>query len=365
MNNMNIHEKYMNLALNLALKAQGKTSPNPMVGALVVKNGKIVGKGYHEKAGSPHAEVIALDEAEEKSRGAILYVTLEPCAHFGKTPPCVDRIIKSGIKEVIVGMLDPNPLNNGKGIKILKQNKIKVRVGFLENRLKKINEAFIKYITKRMPFVTVKVGQSLDGKTATKSGDSKWITSDKSRVYAHRLRSNYDAIMAGVNTILRDNPKLDTWFYARHPIKIVVDSQLSTPEDANIFAKNRQVIIATLHNLPGQETENRKILAAKARILEIREKEGQINLKDMLKKLAQLEIANILVEGGGTLIGSFFDEGLVDKVLFFISPKIIGGKEALSSVMGRGISRIDKAVKLRHVKLKKIGEDFLVEGYVK
>ncbi|MCX5702720.1 MAG: bifunctional diaminohydroxyphosphoribosylaminopyrimidine deaminase/5-amino-6-(5-phosphoribosylamino)uracil reductase RibD [Candidatus Omnitrophica bacterium] len=364
-NNMNIREKYMNLALRLALKAQGKTSPNPMVGALVVKNGKIVGKGYHEKAGSSHAEVIALDEAEKKSRGACLYVTLEPCAHFGKTPPCVDRIIKSGIKEVMVGMLDPNPLNNGEGIRILKQNKIKVQVGFLENRLRKINEVFIKYITKRMPFVTVKVGQSLDGKIATKSGDSKWITSDKSRVYAHRLRRNYDAIMVGVNTILRDNPMLDTWFYYRYPIKVVVDSQLSTPEDANIFSKNRPVIIATLYNQPGQETDNRRILAAKARILEIKEKEGQINLKDMLKKLAQLGIANILVEGGGTLIGSFFDEGLVDKVLFFISPKIIGGKEALSSIMGRGISRIDKAVKLKDVKLKKIGEDFLVEGYVK
>jgi diaminohydroxyphosphoribosylaminopyrimidine deaminase/5-amino-6-(5-phosphoribosylamino)uracil reductase len=359
------HEYYMNLAIRLALKAQGKTSPNPMVGALVVKNGKIVGKGYHEKAGSSHAEVIALDEAEKKSRGACLYVTLEPCAHFGKTPPCVDRIIKSGIKEVVVGMLDPNPLNNGKGIHILKQNKIKVQAGFLENRLRKINEVFIKYITKRMPFVTVKVGQSLDGKIATKSGDSKWITSDKSRVYAHRLRRNYDAIMVGVNTILRDNPMLDTWFYYRYPIKVVVDSQLSTPEDANIFSKNRPVIIATLYNQPGQETDNRRILAAKARILEVKEKEGQINLKDMLKKLAQLGIANILVEGGGTLIGSFFDEGLVDKVLFFISPKIIGGKEALSSIMGRGISRIDRAVKLKDVKLKKIGEDFLIEGYVK
>jgi len=359
------HEYFMNLAMNLALKAKGRTSPNPIVGALVVKNGRIVGTGYHEKAGLPHAEIIALDEAAAKAKGAILYVTLEPCTHFGKTPPCVDRIIKSRVKEVIVGMVDPNPLNNGRGIKILRQHKIKVQVGFLENELSRINEAFIKYITKRMPLVTVKVAQSLDGKIATYTCDSKWITSDKSRAFSHRLRQNYDAIMVGVNTILRDNPKLDVWFSKRQPIKIVVDSQLSIHECANIFSKNSQVIIVTLPSLPGQETENRKILSEKAKILEVREKAGQINLKDAMKKLAQLEITSILVEGGGTLIGSLFDEGIVDKVLFFISPKIIGGKEAISSVMGKGVVRIDKAVKLKEVKLKRIGEDFLIEGYIK
>jgi diaminohydroxyphosphoribosylaminopyrimidine deaminase/5-amino-6-(5-phosphoribosylamino)uracil reductase len=358
------HEYYMHLAMNLAVRAKGKTSPNPMVGALVIKDGRIVGKGYHEKAGLPHAEVVALDEAGEKSKGASLYVTLEPCTHFGRTPPCVDRIIKSGIKEVIVGMADPNPLNNGRGINILKQHKIKVEVGFLEDKLRKINESFIKYITKRIPFITVKVAQSLDGKIATRTGDSKWITSDKSRAFSHRLRQGYDAIMVGVNTILRDNPRLDAWFSKKQPIKIVVDSQLSTPQDANIFSLNTQVIIATLLVRPGQETENRKILAKKATILEVREKAGQINLKALMKKLAQLEISNILVEGGGTLIGSLFDEGLVDKVLFFISPKIIGGKEAISSVAGGGIAQVDKSIKLKKVKLKRLGEDFLIEGYV-
>jgi diaminohydroxyphosphoribosylaminopyrimidine deaminase/5-amino-6-(5-phosphoribosylamino)uracil reductase len=358
------HQYYMNLALKLALKAKGKTGPNPMVGALVVKNNRIVGRGYHEKAGLPHAEIIALEQAGKSAKGATLYVTLEPCTHFGKTPPCVDRIIRSGIKEVIVGMLDPNPLNNGRGIQILKTHKIKVRLGLLEDKLKRLNEFFIKYITKKIPYVTVKVAQSLDGKIATKSGDSKWITSDKARVYAHGIRRDYDAIMVGVNTILRDNPKLDAWFSKKQPIKIVVDSQLSIPQDANIFLKNSQVIIVTLLTRPGQETENRKILAGKAKILDVKEKAGQINLKDMLKRLAQLGISSVLVEGGGTLIGSLFDEGLVDKILFFISPKIIGGKEAISSVMGRGPARIDKAIKLRDIKLKHIGEDFLVEGYV-
>lgn len=356
---------FMKLCLKLALKAKGRTAPNPMVGALVVKNGRIIGRGYHKKAGLPHAEVIALEEAGKNAKGATLYVSLEPCAHFGKTPPCVDKIIQSGIKEVIVGMIDPNPLNNGRGIQILKQHKIKVRVGFLEDKLRKLNEVFIKYITQRMPFVTVKVAQSLDGKIATKTADSKWITSDKARAYAHRIRQSYDAIMVGVNTILRDNPGLEAWFSKRQPHKIVVDSQLSTPQEANIFSKNSSVIIFTLPVKPGQETENRKILAQKAKIIEVKEKEGQINLKDMMKKIAQLEITNILVEGGGTLIGSLFDERLVDKILFFISPKIIGGKEAISSVMGRGVVRIDRAIKLRDVKLKRIGEDFLVEGYVK
>ncbi len=354
----------MKLAMQQALKAKGRTSPNPLVGALVIKNGRVAGRGYHEKAGMPHAEIIALGEAGSKTKGATLYVTLEPCTHFGRTPPCVEAIIKSGVKEVIVGMIDPNPLNNGEGIEILKRNGIKVQVGFLEKELKKMNEAFIKYITKKTPFVTVKVAQSLDGRIATRTGDSKWITSDKSRIYSHRIRQYYDAIMVGSNTVLRDNPKLDAWFSKRHPIKIVVDSQLSTPYGANIFSKDSRVIIVTLPAKPGQETENRKILSEKAKILEVKEKAGQINLRDMMKKLAQLEITNIIVEGGGTLIGSLFDDGLVDKVLFFISPKIIGGKNAISSVMGDGISRVDKAIKLKDFKITRRGEDCLAEGYV-
>ena len=358
------HSYYMDLAIRLSLKAKGKTLPNPMVGAVVVKNGRIIARGYHKKAGLPHAEIIALDEAGQAAKGAILYLTLEPCVHFGRTPPCINKIIQSGIKEVVVGMIDPNPLTNGKGIQILKEHKIKVRVGILENRIRKINEVFIKYITKKMPYITVKVGQSLDGKIATRAGDSKWITSDASRNYAHKIRKNYDAIMVGVNTVLRDNPKLYALSSGGKIPKIIVDSQLSTSHVANIFLNNSKVFIATIAERPGQETENRKILAQKATILEIKEKEGQVNLRDMMKKLARLEIANILVEGGGTLIGSLFDEGLVDKVLFFISPKIIGGRDAISSVMGRGITHIDKAVKLKETKFKHIGEDLFIEAYV-
>jgi len=365
MNMQKDDEYYMQLALKLALKAKGKTSPNPLVGALVVKAGRIIGKGFHEKAGLAHAEVIALDQAGKKAKGATLYVTLEPCAHTGRTPPCVNRIIQSGIKEVIIGMIDPNPLNNGKGIMLLKQSNIKVRQGVLSGQLHKINESFVKYITTRLPFVTVKVAESLDGRIATYTGDSKWITSDKSRVFAHKMRKDYDAIMVGVNTVLRDNPRLDTWFSAKQPVKIIVDSNLSTPENANIFAQNSRVIIITLPSRPGQETENRKRLFKKAKVIEVKEKSGQINLRDALRKIAQLQITNIIVEGGGTLVGSLFDERLVDKILFFISPKIIGGKDAISSVMGKGVRRVDQAIKLRDLKIRRFGEELLVEAGIK
>ncbi|MFA5200140.1 MAG: bifunctional diaminohydroxyphosphoribosylaminopyrimidine deaminase/5-amino-6-(5-phosphoribosylamino)uracil reductase RibD [Candidatus Omnitrophota bacterium] len=358
-------EYYMGLALKLALKAKGKTSPNPLVGALVVKSGKIIGSGFHAKAGLAHAEAVALDRAGQKAKGATLYVTLEPCAHTGRTPPCVNRIISSGVKEVVIGMIDPNPLNNGRGVTLLKQNNIKVKVGVLSDQLKKVNESFIKYITTKIPFITVKVGQSLDGRIATRTGDSKWITSDKSRAYAHKIRKDYDAIMVGVNTVLRDNPSLNVWFSQKKLIKIIVDSNLSTPENSSIFAGEAQVIIITLPSHPGQETENRKKISAKAKILEVKEKAGQINLRDALKKLAQLGISNIIVEGGGTLIGSLFDEGLVDRILFFISPKIIGGKEAVSSVMGIGIKRIDQAIKLKDLKLKWLGDEILIEAKIK
>ncbi|MFH0917968.1 MAG: bifunctional diaminohydroxyphosphoribosylaminopyrimidine deaminase/5-amino-6-(5-phosphoribosylamino)uracil reductase RibD, partial [Candidatus Omnitrophota bacterium] len=230
-----LDEYYMGLALKLALKAKGKTSPNPLVGALVVKAGKIIGRGFHAKAGFAHAEIVALDEAAKMAKGATLYVTLEPCAHTGRTPPCINRIIGSGIKEVVVGMIDPNPLNNGKGIALLKQSNIKVRVGALGEQLKEINESFIKYITLRIPFITVKVAESLDGRIATRTGDSKWITSDKSRAFAHRIRKDYDAIMVGVNTVLRDNPSLNAWFSQKKLIKIIVDSNLSISENSNIF----------------------------------------------------------------------------------------------------------------------------------
>ena len=361
---MNRDEFFMSRAASLALRARGRTSPNPLVGALVVKNGKVIGSGYHKKAGLAHAEVMAIDSAGPRAKGSTLYVTMEPCAHYGLTPPCVDKIISSGARRVVVGMVDPNPLNNGRGIDILKERGLSVDVGFLEPRLRTLNESFIKYITRRVPFVTVKVGQSLDGKIATKDGNSKWITSDAARKFARKLRSNYDAIMVGVNTVIRDNPYLSPEGRGSFLSRIVVDSRLSTPACANIFRSPGSVFIATIEPARGQETENRKLLSEKARIIDVKDNNGQVNLHSLLKKLGNLKITNILVEGGGSLIGSLFDLGLVDKVLFFIAPKIIGGKDSICSVMGKGVLRIDKSVRLKDVKIRRIGEDLLVEGHV-
>ena len=365
---MKSHNYFINLAKKVALRAHGKTSPNPLVGALIVKNGKIIASGYHKKAGEPHAEVIALENARQKAKGATLYITLEPCAHFGKTPPCTDAIIKSGIKKVVIGMVDPNLLNSGKGIRILKKHKIGVECGFLEDELKKINESYIKFITKNLPFITVKVAQSLDGKIATRSRESKWITEDRSLRLANKMRRYYDAIMVGVNTVIRDDPQLTCRFpkfLKQQPKRIVVDSNLSTPEGARIFNNPGEVIIATLKTESGQSTANKEALLNKARILETKERIGQVNLYALMKKLADSGITNILVEGGGSLIGSLFDEKLVDKVIFFIAPKIIGGKDAVGAVDGVGVKELARIKRLKDVTIKKVGVDLLVEGYIK
>lgn len=354
---------FMNLAMRLALRAKGKTSPNPLVGAVIVKNGKIVSRGYHHKAGGPHAEIVALRQAKAKAQSAKLYVTLEPCSHFGRTPPCVNAILNSGIKEVIIGMKDPNPINNGKSIEILKNHGIKIRVGFLKAALKRINEPFIKYITKRLPFVTIKTGQSLDGKIATNAGDAKWVTSSRTRHFTHRLRKFYDAILVGINTVLQDNPSLNS---QDKPIKkIIVDSNLRLPLDARIFYKSapQNIIIATTNSASGRKMQSLK--AKGAQVLIIPKKDKGIDLKLLLKKLAALGITNILVEGGGAINASLLKEDLVDKVSFFIAPKIIGGNRAINSFGGEGIKFMRQAVVLRDLKIKRLGQDIWVEGDVK
>lgn len=306
-------EKYMRLALELAEKGRGKTSPNPMVGAVIVKNNRIVGKGYHKKAGTPHAEINVLRQAGKKARGATLYVTLEPCCFFGRTPPCTDAIIKSGIKKVIVATKDPNSLNNGRGIKMLKKHRIAVKTGVLREEARRLNEVFEKYITTGLPFVILKMAQSLDGKIAAKTGDSKWISCEESRRMVHRLRREVDAVMVGANTARIDRPRLK-----ESRMKIIVRS-----------AKNK----------------------------------GRVDLKRFLRGLAKKQITSVLCEGGGELAWSLLKQGLVDKVLFFIAPKIIGGRNAKTSVEGGGISRVGDAIRLNKIATKNIGSDILVEGY--
>lgn len=354
----------MRLALNEALKAKGKTFPNPLVGAVVVKNAKVISRGCHKKCGGPHAEIEAFKSCRESLKGCTLYVTLEPCSSFGRTPPCTDAIINSGIRRVFVGMLDPNPKNNFQGIRILRKNNIRVQTGFLESPLRKINEAYIKYITKNLPFITVKVGQSLDGKIATKAYESKWITSKASRDYAHKLRNDFDAIMIGVNTLIRDNPELESPLKGKKLFKIIIDPRLQIPISSRILKQdNSRVILAA--GLRVNQPKAEKLEKLGVSILRINSNPPGLDLKALLYRLAQMEIVNILVEGGGTLIGSLFDNCLVDKILFFMAPKIIGGKLAISSVMGEGISSLRKAVELNDVSVRKIGSDYLFEANVK
>lgn len=360
-------KKFMSLALELAKKGLGRTSPNPAVGAVMVKHNKIVGQGYHHKAGKPHAEILALRQAKEKAKGTTLYITLEPCNHFGLTPPCTKAIIKSGIKNALISMIDPNPLNKGKGIKELRRNGIRVKVGLLEDEAKKINEPFIKYVTKKMPLVTVKVAQSLDGKIATFTGNSKWISGLKSRNYVQQIRGRVDAIMVGVNTIIKDNPRLTYRglnLRKGKPIKIVIDPCLKVPLKAKIFSKTSPtpVIIAVNNKAPAGKI---KILENKGvKILKFKVENNLINLKSLLRELAKLEITNLLIEGGGETIAQALKQKIVDKVLFFIAPKIIGGRKAITSCEGEGVKTVEEAIRLKNLEIKRIGKDLLVEAYV-
>ncbi len=363
---MKRHEFFMRKVLELAEKGKETTSPNPMVGALVAKNGKIIASAYHRRPGGLHAEAIALKRAGQNAKGATLYVNLEPCAHLGRTPPCSRAIIKSGIREVYCSIIDPNPLNNGKGKKGLEKNGIKVNVGLLDKEARKLNEVFIKYVTKKMPFVTIKVAESLDGKIATRTMDSKWITTEGSRDYSHKLRSEMDAVLVGVNTIMRDNPIL-TSRKNKSPIKIVLDSKLRVLENANIFSKKSPAlnIVAVLrkslkdpHILKKVERFNKRGIL----IIACPGKNNRIDLEWLLKELAELEISRLLVEGGGDTIAGFLEQGFVDKALFFIAPKIIGGRNAVTSVEGKGIAKASHAIKLKNVEVEMIGEDILISG---
>jgi len=363
---MNKHELFMRKALELARKGKGSVSPNPMVGAVVVKNGRIASGAYHRRIGGLHAEAIALKKAGNKAKGASLYVNLEPCAHIGRTPACTDAIIKSRIKNVYCSMIDPNPLSNGRGIKLLKKNNIKVDVGLLRQDAQKLNKVFIKYITKKMPFVTLKTAESLDGKIATKENDSKWITSELSRDYSHRLRSVVDAVLVGINTVLKDDPLL-TSRIERSPIKVVLDPDLRVPEGAKIFSRKSPSlsIIAVLKKSLHKKSAIEKIRRLNKRgilVIACSGARGRIDLEELLRELADLEIAHLLVEGGGDTAAGFIEKGLVDRVLFFIAPKIIGGRDAVTSVEGLGVSRVKKALRLKDIEVERIENDVLIKA---
>lgn len=354
-------EKYMRMAIRLAKKAEGETFPNPLVGAVIVKNGRIVGRGFHKKAGGPHAEIYALKSAGFRARGAALFCTFEPCVHYGRTGPCVDAIIQAGIKEVYAGMVDPNPLTRGKGLLWLRRHGLNVRVGFLEKDIRELNKPFVWAMINNRPLVTVKIAESIDGKAATRSGESRWITDAETRRYSHDLRRFYDGIMVGINTVLRDDPFLElSAGPATHVLrKIIVDSRLRIPLSCRLLKTKQPVIVAAVK-------KNRKKEALLARagvcVIHVRSKNSRVDCKDLLEKLHTLEIRNILVEGGATLIGSLLDQKLADKIFAFIAPKIIGGKYALSSIGGQGIDSLRSAIRLENIHFKRFKDDFLVQG---
>jgi len=358
--------EFMKKAIALARKGSPRVSPNPLVGCVLVKKGKVISEGYHRYFGGPHAEIYALRKAGTEAKGSTLYINLEPCCHYGKTPPCTEAIGSGGVREVVMGMVDPNPLVNGKGLKELKARGIEIRLGLLEKECRKLNETYIKYITKKMPFVVLKSGMSLDGKIATPSGDSKWITSEASRRYVRRLRGKVDAILVGIGTILKDDPRLLGNHSGKRPVRLVLDTHLRVPLNARVLDSQTPTILVT-----DRESDKEKIGILEAKGVEVlqiprwkKRPEQGLDLEYLMKELGKRGVTSILIEGGGKVNASALEMGLVDKVLFFIAPKIIGGKNSITPVEGEGVNKIGEAIKLRDIKVKRFGDDILFEGYI-
>ena len=350
---------FMSLALDLAEEGRGIASPNPMVGALVVRDGQIVGKGYHRKAGSDHAEVIALREASENACGATMYVTMEPCCHHGKTPPCTDAIIKSGITRVVSAVTDVNPLVCGRGFSSLQQNNIETMVGILKNRAQKLNEAYMKFIQKKIPVVTLKLAVTLDGKIADPAGKSKWITGHETQKRVHLLRSWSDAVMVGVGTVLADDPMLTVReVKGSNPLRVIVDSRLRTPGNSKVLSDKNVVIAATNG---ADEKKLSLFVEIGIEVWKFDSKNGLVPLPEVLKKLGERDITSLFCEGGGVLATTLLNERLIDKVIFAVAPKILGN--GYDAVKGLDIKSLDDAICLKDIEVENLGNDIIVTGY--
>jgi diaminohydroxyphosphoribosylaminopyrimidine deaminase/5-amino-6-(5-phosphoribosylamino)uracil reductase len=357
--------KMMRNSLRLAKKGCGFVAPNPLVGATIVKNGKIIGEGWHQKYGKAHAEINAINNAFESVQNATIYVNLEPCSHQGKTPACSLSLIQYGFKRVVIASLDPNPLVSGKGAQMLKQAGIEIKVGILEREAFKLNERFFKYIQHKRPFIALKMASSLDGKIATFSGDSKWITNEKSRAFAHHLRLQYSAILVGINTVLVDDPALNVRLKnakTRNPLRIVLDSKLQIPMRAKILNIDiAPTWIATTKQASSIKIKQLEDIGIK--VLVCPEKEGKISLRFLIKELGKEDIDSLLVEGGGMVNFSFAKENLVDKVYAFLAPKLIGGRNAKTGLEGDGFACLSETIELKNLHYKKFGNDLLIEAY--
>ena len=379
----------MRRAIELAKKGGGYVHPNPLVGCVVVNDGEIIAEGYHEKYGEFHAERNALLRCQSETKGALLYVTLEPCCHYGKTPPCTEIIIEKGIKKVFVGILDPNPLVAGKGVKILQDAGIEVEVGLCENEICELNKVFLKYITTKRPYVIMKTAMTLDGKIAAHTGDSKWVTNDKSRKLVHDLRSEMAGVIVGIGTVLADDPMLNVRLEGNQhqPIRIVVDSNLRIPIDYQLVktAKEYRTIVAYCHfdrsGAERSEVEKSSSIMHKlndsvkqgfldelemtgVEILECQSNNDHVDINDLMSKLGSIGIDSLLLEGGGTLNAAFLEAGCVDEVWAFIAPKIIGGAAAKTPVSGHGIDKMSDAIKLQNIDIQNINGDILIKGKI-
>jgi len=359
---------FMAYALSLAELALGYTSPNPAVGAVIERDGLVVGLGHTQQPGMEHAEIMALNQAGEMARGATMYVTLEPCCHHGRTPPCTESIINAGIAEVNIAVADPNPLVSGKGIECLNAAGIRTSIGEYEQKAREINEGYFKYIKTGVPFVIAKFAMSIDGKIATRTGDSRWITGEEARNYAHGQRHSVDAIMVGAGTIIADDPQLTARGYSGRcgraklqPLRVIVDGKGRVPATARVFSEPGKTLVAV-----AEKQFSRGILKTKREGTEyivLRSENGLIDIAELLKMLGQRQITTVMVEGGSKLLGYVFDHHLVDKVLAFVAPIVIGGEEAKTAVSGRGVDKVADALQLNDIKIERFGNEFLISGY--
>lgn len=360
---IDFHEKMMRRALTLARRGSGKTAPNPAVGCVIVRDGAIVGEGWHRKAGTPHAEVHALRQVGDAARGADVYVTLEPCSHFGKTPPCADALVAAGVRQVFVGMVDPNPKVCGNGIERLKTAGIGVVTGILEGECRRINEPFIKHVATGLPFVILKSAMTMDGKTATASGDSRWITNEKSRNYVHKLRASVDAVMVGVGTALADDPQLTARIpQGRDPLRVVVDSSLKISPDARMFHQESSAatLVATLSD---NAERMARLKSLGAEVLRCHERDGRVDLHDLLERLGARGVQSVLLEGGSALAGEALRAGLIDKFILFYAPKLLGGSDGFGLFAGPSEERMADCFRLRTEAVRRFGDDIMIEAY--
>lgn len=360
-------ETYMKMALSLAEQGRGWTAPNPMVGAVIVKDDKVVGKGFHQKAGGPHAEIHALEEAGENAKGATLYVTFEPCNHTGRTPPCTKAILKGGVKRVVAGMKDPNPGVTGGGLEFLKSQGLDITVGVCEEKCRRLNEIFLKYITTSLPFVILKCAATLDGRIATRTGDSRWITNPRSRQFVHELRHAVDAVMVGIGTVVKDDPQLTTRLEGRKgsdPVRIVLDTRLSISPEARLLhlASDSDTYIVTSRSVLPEKAKSLEKTGVRLFAMDCHE--GRIDLKALVRELGKLEITSLLIEGGARVNGSALRAGIVDKICMFYAPKICGGDDGVPICAGPGVERMEQSMGLKDVSVHRFGDDVMVEGYL-